>query len=91
MKKRFLAGLLMLAMILALLPVSTLASDSNAAPLQALLIGNSHTVDMTEWTNLVLQDSDLEDKIKITPLTPMGGRKLFTNDTARSSHIAAAT
>ena len=90
MKKRFLAGLLMLAMILALLPVSALASNSNAAPLQVLMIGNSHTVDMTEWTDLVLQDSGLKDQIKITPLTPMGGRKLFTDDTVRSSHITAA-
>ena len=91
MKKRFLAGLLMLAMILALLPVSALASNSSAAPLQVLLIGNSHTVDMTEWTDLVLQDSGLKDQIQITPLTPMGGRKLFTDDTVRSSHIMAAT
>ncbi len=91
MKKRFLAGLLMLAMILTLLPVSALASNSNAAPLQVLMIGNSHTVDMTEWTDQVLQDSGLKDQIQITPLTPMGGRKLFTNDTVRSSHITAAT
>ena len=91
MKKRFLAGLLMLAMILTLLPVSALASNSNAAPLQVLMIGNSHTVDMTEWTDQVLQDSGLKDQIRITPLTPMGGRKLFTDDTVRSSHITAAT
>ena len=90
MKRRFLAGLLMLAMILALLPVSALASNSNAAPLQVLMIGNSHTVDMTEWTDQVLQDSGLKDQIQITPLTPMGGRKLFTDDTVRSSHITAA-
>lgn len=91
MKKRFLAGLLMLAMILTLLPVSALASDSSAAPLQVLLIGNSHTEDMTRWTDSVLQDSGLKNQIQITSLIPMGGRKLFTDDTARSSHIKAAT
>ena len=70
--------------------VPTAWAVENEEPLQVLLIGNSHTVDMTEWTDLVLQDSGLEDQIQITRLTPMGGRKLFTDDTVRSSHITAA-
>ena len=74
--------------MLSLIP--TAWAVENEEPLQVLLIGNSHTVDMTEWTDLVLQDSGLKDKIQITPLTPMGGRKLFTDDTVRSSHITAA-
>ena len=89
MKRRILASLLTLVMMLSLLP--TVAWAGNEEPLQVLLIGNSHTVDMTEWTGLVLQDSGLKDRIQITPLTPMGGRKLFTDDTVRSSHITAAT
>ena len=91
MKKRLLSILLVAILLLGLLPTAALASNSNAAPLQVLMIGNSHTVDMTEWTDLVLQDSGLKDQIQITRLTPMGGRKLFTDDTARSSHITAAT
>lgn len=89
MKRRLLASLLTLVMVLSLLP--TVAWAGNEEPLKVLLIGNSHTVDMTEWTDLVLRDSGLENKIQITPLTPMGGRKLFTDDTVRSSHITAAT
>ena len=89
MKRRILAGLLSLVMMLSLLPTALAAEEGS--PLQVLMIGNSHTVDMTEWTGLVLKDSGLEDQVKITMLAPMGGRKLFTDDTARSSHITAAT
>ena len=89
MKRRLLAGLLSLVMMLSLLPTALAAEEGS--PLQVLMIGNSHTVDMTEWTGLVLKDSGLEDQVNITMLAPMGGRKLFTDDTARSSHITAAT
>ena len=89
MKRRGWAGLLSLVMMLSLLPTALAAEEGS--PLQVLMIGNSHTVDMTEWTGLVLKDSGLEDQVNITMLAPMGGRKLFTDDTARSSHITAAT
>ncbi len=65
--------------------------DENDDTIDVLLIGNSHAVDIETWLSLVLRDAGLDSKVKITRLAPMGGRKLYTDDSDRSSHIAAAT
>lgn len=59
-------------------------------PLRILTIGNSHTIDYTSYRNVILSDLRLSDKVKVTVLVPMGGRKLF-GESSRGSHYYSAT
>ncbi len=58
--------------------------------LRVLSIGNSHTGDSTRFADNIFSDLGLKDKISITVLAPMGGRKLF-GETSRGSHYNSAT
>lgn len=69
MKKRFLAGLLMLAMILALLPVSALAADTGSQPTSTTLrmkVGEAKTVSFDSGMEKHSSDSVLASNASVT-------------------------
>ena len=60
--------------------------------LRILCMGNSHTVDYTQFVENVLKDidQDVATKITVERLTPMGGRGLTINQGDRGNHYDSA-
>lgn len=60
--------------------------------LRILAMGNSHTVDYTQFVENVLKDidQDVATKITVERLTPMGGRGLTINQGDRGNHYGSA-
>ena len=60
--------------------------------LRILAMGNSHTVDYTQFVENVLKDidQDVATKITVERLTPMGGRGLTIDQGDRGNHYASA-
>ena len=60
--------------------------------LRILCMGNSHTVDYTQFVENVLKDidQDVATKITVERLTPMGGRGLTIDQGDRGNHFTSA-
>ena len=60
--------------------------------LRILAMGNSHTVDYTQFVENVLKDidQDVATKITVERLTPMGGRGLTIDQGDRGNHFTSA-